>query len=422
MPKKSVILLGLALATSLPATPPDANALMREAILAAQAGQFDTALARMQSAVVLRPNHPAYLYNLACVQSLGGHTDAALATLQSLADFGIYAPAAKDTDFAALTDRADFKTITAQFEQNLLPRGAAEEDFTLTEQMGLIEGIAFQPVTGEVFFGDMHLRCIWLRNGDGQVTRFSAVDERMLGVGGLVVDETREMLWAASSAQAVMSGWQEENANRGALIGFDLTTGVVRAYYPIPSDDRAHATVDLALAPDGTIYLSDSIAPVIWRLSPGATQLEKWIDDDRFRSLQGLTVSPDGNSLFVADYALGLFRIDLRSGAIAALATPTGNTLIGIDGLTRSGTQLIAVQNGVNPVRILAFDLDAKDELAAVHELAAALPVIADPTLGCVHDGRFHFIADAGWRFFSPGKTPTPDGRSVPIVSIALNP
>lgn len=417
-----IILAGLALAAALQAAAPDPNVLMRDAIKAAQAGEFDTALAHMQSAVALRPNHPAYLYNLACVQSLGGRTDEALATLKSLADFNIFVPAAKDADFANLADRDAFKNITAKLEQNLLPRGSAKEVFTLYGQSGLIEGIAIHPATGEMFFGDMHLRCVWRRDGAGKVTRFNPVDERVLGVGGLVVDEDRKILWAACSAQNVMADWQEKNANQGALIGFDLTTGAVKAYYPIPQDDRAHATVDLALAIDGTIYLSDSIAPVIWRLSPGATQLEKWIDDDRFRSLQGLTISPDGNSLFVADYALGLFRIDTRTGEIAALATPPGNTLIGIDGLTRSGAQLIAVQNGVNPIRILAIDLDTDNTLATVHELAAALPAITDATLGRVHDDQFTFIADAGWRFFAPGKSPPAAGRPVPILSIPLNP
>ena len=42
-----------------------------------------------------------------------------------------------------------------------LPR--AEAVFTLPDMRGLIEGIAFRPKTGAYYFGDVHLRCVWLR-------------------------------------------------------------------------------------------------------------------------------------------------------------------------------------------------------------------------------------------------------------------
>ncbi len=416
------LLLSFTFVTAQSAEATDANALMRNAIKSAQAGQFDEAITQMQAAIKLRPAHPAYLYNLACMQSLGGQTEDALRTLNTMAEFGIYTPAAKDSDFTALAHTETFTKIVTQFIHNRQPRGSAQEAFTLTGQMGLIEGIAFRPTTGDTFLGDMHQRCVWRRDAEGTLTRFSKKDERVLGVGGMVVDETLGILWAACSAQKVMINWTEAQANQSALVGFDLSTGAVKIIHRIPADDRAHATVDLTLAPNGTLYLSDSIAPVIWRLSPGADQLDKLIDDARFRSLQGLALSKDATALFVADYALGLFRIDVATGNITALSTPPGSTLIGIDGLARDGSQLIAVQNGVNPTRVLAIDLDENHSLTSVHELAAALPKITDPTLGYVDDGQFTFIADAGWRYFMPGKSPPVEGRAVPVLSISLNP
>lgn len=53
--------------------PIDAAALMRAAVQSAQAGDFTAAVAGMEAAVAQLPGHPAYLYNLACMQAWPGY-------------------------------------------------------------------------------------------------------------------------------------------------------------------------------------------------------------------------------------------------------------------------------------------------------------------------------------------------------------
>src|SRR5690606_4487364 len=130
--------------------------------------------------------------------------------------------------------------------------------------------------------------CVWRRTAKGELSQFTSSNGIVFGVGGLAVDETRGLLWAAGSIQNVTTGWSKANDGQCALLAFDLTTGELRHTYPVPEDDRGHATVDLTLAADGTVYLSDSAAPIIWRLAPGSERLGSWLEDARFRSLQGI--------------------------------------------------------------------------------------------------------------------------------------
>lgn len=391
---------------------------MRQALQTAQAGDLPKALDSMHAAVAQRPGHPAYLYNLACLQNLAGETEAALGTLEQLAGFGLYTPAAQDTDFASLKENPVFQQITARFTQNRQPVGQAEIIHTLTAQTGLIEGIARRAATGETFFGDMHHRCVWRLASDGTLSRFTTPDERVWGIGGLSVDEPRGLLWSASSAQEVMVGWDASLANRGALLAFDLQTGELRHAYAIPVDGRPHATVDLTLGADGTVYLSDSAAPIIWRRSNESDELEPWVEDARFRSLQGLALSRDEQTLFVADYTLGLFQINLATRAITAVAAQD-NTLVCIDGLARAGDHLIAVQNGVNPMRVLSIEPPGNGQPASVTVLAANLPAMRDPTLGCVSGPDYFFIGQAGWdKFTKP--TATPPAHDCAVLRLAL--
>lgn len=98
------------------------------------------------------------------------------------------------------------------------------------------------------------------------------------------------------------------------------------------------------------IYVSDSTNPVLYRLAPDGEALEPFrVTDQRFVSLQGMALSPGaGARLLVADYALGLFAIDLASRRVSSVSVPSGYTLLGLDGLAGTGP-FIATQNGVNP-------------------------------------------------------------------------
>jgi sugar lactone lactonase YvrE len=99
------------------------------------------------------------------------------------------------------------------------------------------------------------------------------------------------------------------------------------------NDDQPHLFGDLEVSSKGTVYASDGLGNIIYRLLPGKDSLEAFIKYDGFYNLQGLTLDPTGKWLFVADYILGVFRVDLDTKEVLALASPAGTSTKGIDGL-----------------------------------------------------------------------------------------
>ena len=177
---------------------------------------------------------------------------------------------------------------------------------------------------------------------------------------------------------------------------------------------------DFVAGSDGTIYVSDSTAPVIWRLAPGAASLEKWLETGEFVSLQGVAISADGRQLHAADYANGLWQVDLATRTPRLLAAPAHTTLFGIDGLYSVPGGLIAVQNGINPQRVIRIDLAADGTPSAVRVLGAGHPAMSDLALGQVGAGHFDFIGNAGWSEFEKSKGPTA-ARTVTILRTPLD-
>lgn len=390
-----------------------------EAEAAYQRRDYPAAKAAIQSALALRPDSPRYLHHLAGLSALTGDSAAAIAALKRLASLGVSAPVERDPDLASLQGTAEYRAVLAVLAAHRAPQGEVEIIAELPGRTGILEGIVFRERTGDLFVGDVHHRCIWRRDRSGQVARFTAEDEELLGIFGLALDAPRQLLWAAMSAVPEMSGYVPELKGHAALAVFDLATSELLRVVHAPGDGRDHGLSDLTVGPDGTVYATDSKAPVVWKLAPDAEELEKVADSPAFGSLQGIVL--EGRTLIVADYSNGLFTVDLGSGAINALATPPSTTLVGLDGLVAIPGGVIAVQNGVEPQRLLRITLaPALDAITGVKVLAAAHPDFSDLGLATLMNDRPIVVAGTGWERLSPGPTPLPAPHSVRLFQVAL--
>ena len=412
-----------------------AMGLAREATAAADAKDYPTYLAKMEQAVALRPDYPRLLVNLAGAQALNERFEEAVATLERLAALGVHSPVDKSSAFAAMRDRKDFKDVVKKLAANLQNvKGEGELAFQVPEMTGLVEGIAWRERTGQFFFGDVHHHCVWVRTStepdkkgrsDSKVQRFTAEDSPLLGVSGLVVDEERGVLWAATSAVTAMSGYTDAQHGAAGVAEIDLETGEVRRVVTVSADGRPHVIGDLALGPDGTVWMPDSGAIALWRLMPGAKNPELFLESDEFNSLQGAVVSPDGRFVILADYPGGLLRVDIATRAVRRLEPLPDTTLLGIDGLVRATTgEFIAIQNGVRPNRVVRITLDQTGDVVTEFTVleSSHLNMVA-PSLGCIGPGgNLFFVGNANWTHFDePGSVATPP-RPVPIFKTKLVP
>jgi hypothetical protein len=140
------------------------------------------------------------------------------------------------------------------------------------------------------------------------------------------------------------------------------------------------------------------------------------VDSGVFVSPQGLALDVSGNHLFVADYVGGLYRVRLADGRVERIAPPDSISTYGIDGLYRHGNELVVIQNGIRPHRVVAMAL-SNDGLSITgsRTLARNLPEFDEPTLGTIVGDSFYFVANSHWNSFDRNNN-LPDGLSNPII------
>jgi sugar lactone lactonase YvrE len=177
----------------------------------------------------------------------------------------------------------------------------------------------------------------------------------LASVIGVLADDKSNTVYACSSDLSGAGVAIPTGSSPSALKMFDLKTGAAKGSIALPPSTlpgQKPFCNDIAVAADGTAYVTDSLGGHILRLKPGGTALEIWAHDARWDvkgfQLDGIAVLPDGSvyaNIFEGD---GLYRIAVKpdgsAGAITKLQT--SRPLFHSDGLRAMGADKLLMVEG----------------------------------------------------------------------------
>ncbi len=327
---------------------------------------------------------------------------------------------AKDADFAPLLEDAGFKALESRFARNREPVGNATTLFRVFEPTFIPEGLAYDSDTGAYFLGGAHEREI-VRIPRGGM---SAQDFVTPGSGGLwapmgmQADPERRLLWVTTAGIPEMRNAEKDELGRSAVLAYDMDSGLLKRRHLLRDDKAGHLLGDLEVLRNGTIYTTDSKAGILYSLDSTTGKYRALTRPGQLASPQGLAISRDKKTLYVADYTQGLFAWDIATETLSRLEVGENISVYGIDGLYWYENHLVAVQNGIRPHRVVRFKLDETGRrVQRARVMAANLPEFDEPTLGVVVGNRFSFIANSQWnRFNEKHRLPPKDQLRSPVV------
>lgn len=391
------------------------EALARKAY---QQKDYVSFLENMRLAAELRPNHPRLMYNLAAAYALTGQGKEALLWLAKVARMGLVYPAESDPDFESIKSADEFKAILKRFQLNREPTVKSVPAFVVHEKGLIPESIALDPETANFYVGSVYRRKIVRIDSRGEASDFVTERDGLWSVMGMKVDARRRHLWACTTAHPQMSNFLDEDRGKTALFKIDLRTGKILKKYYLPNKPQPHWLGDLIVNSRGDVFATDSISPAVYLLRHDRDELESLIAGEPLVSPQGLDFTPDEKSLFVADYAKGIFLINPETKQWKAVAPAPDTTLLGIDGLYSYKGSLIGIQNGVNPQRLIRLFL-SKDfsRVERSQIIEANNPVFDEPTLGVLVKNQFYFIANSQWGAIDQkGNLAPPEKLKEPVI------
>jgi sugar lactone lactonase YvrE len=316
--------------------------------------------------------------------------------------------------FGALQSHAGFRALAQGSEANQAPLVRSAVFRTLPDPWLHPEGVAFDAKTGRVFVSGVRQRKVVVIEADGRVRDFVPTSAGFDAVLGVAVDSARNLLWFTSAHTPEQEGAPSGVAGGSMLVAANLTDGAIVQRWTLPDTSGGHMLGDVIVAPNGSVYTTDSRSPHIYKVEGagkgGVLTRAPWQHGD-WQSLQGLAFTPDGRTAWVADWATGLFRIDMAAGTVTHVAADPSIFTLGVDGLYLVGERrLIALQNGIAPARVVAFDLDATGSRVEKMELLDRhLPQAIEPTLGVLVPGGLLYVANAPWGLYGANGAVDPE-------------
>lgn len=399
--------------------PESVESLFAEALAAHEARDWARYRDRVERTAALLHDPSRLLYRLGSARLLAGDRAGALAALERMIGMGFYRDPRPDPEWGALAGDPAFDALLARLDALREPRERSSEAFRLSAGGMLIEGVAYDPKRRAWYLSSVDRRRILRRDERGRVVDFVAAGAAGLAAPlGLAVDADRRRLWVVSAGLPHARGLAADALDRSALYAFDLEGGRLLERIDAPPGKRLWN--DLEIARDGTIYVSDPGSASIARVRPGAG-VETLTEGAGLVSPGGLALSSDGRQLYVADWSNGLARVDPATGRLEWLPAPANATTLGIDGLRLRGASLIAIQNGVVPVRVTRFDL-ARDgrSIVSAEVLERAHRLYDEPTLGVLVGGDLVYVANSHWPRFGQDGAPPADGELEPAILLRL--
>ena len=366
-----------------------------------RAGRFAAAASALDSAAVRLDFHPGVAYFAALAQAGAGNGARALHWLNRVAAFGVSFPLDTVRALDSLRARADYAAVRARIAENERPLVSSVVAFTVAERDLMPESVAHDPTTGAFYVGSIYRRKIVRFHRDGRVEDWvPEARDGLWGVLGMKVDADRRVLWvnACNLGRAMpMAAPDTTSVGRTGVFRYDLATGqLVRRYLAGGGADTICFN-DLAITRAGDVYISSGPRG-IWRIAAAADTLERFTES-RDLIVNGIALSADDSRLYLADARLGVVVMDLSARRHRPVALPAGATLNGVDGLYVHRGALVAIQNGLQPNRVVHAALaPAGDRVTAFRVLESNHPLYDIPTTGVIVGDSLVYVATSQLR------------------------
>jgi hypothetical protein len=364
--------------------------------LALDRHQFDDALRSARVLLAVAPHNPSIELAYARAAAGAQRPQDALRTYAAVVAQGFGAAVARDSGFAALPHSGGWRNIRRRAHDADRRVGKSESMFDIPDEGAIPEGLAFDPATDRFFVTSTYQRKVLVRHRDHGFADFvSSKDHGLLQALGVRVDQSgRRLLVCSGADDNRLVDFVEADRGRSGIFVYDLDSGhlVQRAWV---SDPGPHLFNDLAQAPDGEVYVTDSRAGRIYEYNVATGILRPIPADGPLVYPNGIAIDPPGEHLFIADQ-VGISRLDLRSTRWSRLQERGGISSAGIDGLYFIHGELVGVQSIAGVDRIVALRLDAaRTAITAVRPILQGDPNLKGATEGVVVGSYLYFIANS---------------------------
>ncbi|MET3028885.1 hypothetical protein ABXT06_19565 [Flavobacterium sp. UW10123] len=343
----------------------------------------------------IRPMHPAFSYNLAAAYSLNNKNVEAIAVLKNVI-------LANNT--IAFNDDPDFESIKKDKSYNELLQLIASQSKIIKNSVEKLQLLEKDLHPEGLFY--LEKEKLWLSSSvrNKKIVSFDINGkcsdwfiDASYSVFALKADASQKYLYVACSAIPEMKGFAKEMEGKSEILKIEIASKKLIKQYAIEGN---HVFGDILVAKNDDVYISDSAEPIIYKIENDNLVQWKNLKKEAF-NLQGIAFNDDESKLFIADYLKGILVVELKTKVGYWLDFPKEISKKGIDGLVFYKNSLIAIENGVVPIRIMEYKLNEQQtKIIDFKVLDNNRQEFNEPALAVLVHNKMFFFANSPWKFY----------------------
>jgi sugar lactone lactonase YvrE len=218
-------------------------------------------------------------------------------------------------------------------------------------------------LVGSLAHGTIHSITV-AEDGTPEVEPFIE-DEDLVATVGLEIDKVNNRLLVVNSNRSAFNG----GAGAAGLAAYDLETGE-RAFFVDLADlyeSTTHFTNDVTVDAEGNAYVTNSTAPVLYKVTPdgeASVLIEDELLGSRSFGANGIVYHPDGYLLVANAASMSLLKVSL--GDAPEITPVEMDSLFSADGLVLAEDGTLYAVTGTRPQSVLSVVSEDGWETATV--------------------------------------------------------
>lgn len=433
--KKITFCLGLLLSLGLSAQAQDAQSSLVDEVnkidnvqqlikMAGEAGKNDSYARQeviLKRLVALRPYNPDFKFALVKAYAQQDKKSEAYNDLIMMQKAGLSYPMDGIEGFEKIKTTKVYDYIEEGMTENGKPFGAGKKYFEVNDAYSgmLFENMAYDETAQRFLLGSIRTGSVYQYTEQGGFKEFITPAHPVNGPWGIidiVTDTPADILWTASATMPHYSGTSQANIGQAMISKFKLSTGELIQNYSMAKSETPMLFSQLHVSKGHNLYFSNVFSSDVFKIVKDSESVEPVFSLSSLKNIKAITSNSDETILYVSDYDLGIFVINLETKQTAPLMRNQQGFFAGINDLFYDEGDLIAIQSGVQPARLMRYVLKQDLLLQNMFPIEASQPSFNALGNGTLAGDYVYYAANSQWSKTDPMGRLLPEQSWEPLV------
>ena len=315
---------------------------------------------------------------------------------------GLSYPIGNLEGFDNIKETKVFDYIEDGMLSNAKPFGEGSQVFAVSDDYSgmLFENMVYDPNAERFLLGSVRAGVIYEyseKNGFKEFINPSNPATGPWGIIDIAIDTEADLLWTASATMPHYTGTTQANFGNAMVSKFKLSTGELINNFAMAKSTEPMLFSHLHVTAGQNLYFTNVFNSDVFKVAKDSEQVEPMFTLTGLNSIKAITTNTDETILYVSDFELGLFVVNLETKQTAPLMRDQSGFFAGINDLFYDEGDLVAIQSGVQPARLMRYVLQQDLILKNMFPIEASHPSFKALGNGTLVGDHIYYAANSQW-------------------------